>query len=282
MVNEGDDFYVGTKITNDVLNKFIHIGFPKEVKSGYQVLPQGLGPVSRFNKDGKYIILRHLPKEIKYREMCIKDWHGAYHYVDVPYKRYPRKYVPAPGVELRYVIKEDGPWILSPKQTKGYTPEDWIKHVINLFLEILGNCTILDSSLEPTIVNIPVQRVNWEILPEGDYPWDRNSLLTDGLISHKPNKAHFQMHCLKEISKYKPAGLVRGRGGFNGYLIFRFPEKNIFVMENVIYGNATYVFENNWTQFSKLTKAEIIGNKYQKERIVHRKGWENSICKLLK
>ena len=52
-------------------------------------------------------------------------------------------------------------------------------------------------------------------------------------------------------------------------------------MENVIYGNATYVFEDDWEQFSQLTKAEIIQNSLVKRRIEHRSGWEAEIRRLL-
>jgi hypothetical protein len=52
-------------------------------------------------------------------------------------------------------------------------------------------------------------------------------------------------------------------------------------MENVLYGNATYIFENEWEQFSRMTKAEIINNNLQKERFVHRNGWEDQIQSIL-
>lgn len=48
-----------------------------------------------------------------------------------------------------------------------------------------------------------------------------------------------------------------------------------------MYGNATYIFENDWEQFSRLTKAEIIQNNLEKGRIEHRSGWENEINKIL-
>ncbi|MPN37374.1 hypothetical protein SDC9_184891 [bioreactor metagenome] len=90
-----------------------------------------------------------------------------------------------------------------------------------------------------------------------------------------------QEHCANAILRHNPIELIYGSGGFRGYLIFKFPEKGIFVMENLMYGNATYVFENEWEQFSQLTKAEIIDNHLQKERFEHRIGWEEKINNLL-
>jgi hypothetical protein len=53
-------------------------------------------------------------------------------------------------------------------------------------------------------------------------------------------------------------------------------------MENMIYGNATYVFGDNWAELSKLSKAEIIQQNLQEKRLVHRKNWPFLIAKLLK
>ena len=47
-------------------------------------------------------------------------------------------------------------------------------------------------------------------------------------------------------------------------------------------GNATYVFEENWEELSKLTKAEIIRGKLQKDRIIHRENWDHYIIRLFK
>ena len=53
-------------------------------------------------------------------------------------------------------------------------------------------------------------------------------------------------------------------------------------MENMIYGNATYVFRDNWEEFSKLSKAEIIQNNLQEKRLVHRGSWPMQIGNLLR
>lgn len=53
-------------------------------------------------------------------------------------------------------------------------------------------------------------------------------------------------------------------------------------MENMIYGNATYVFRDNWEELSKLSKAEIIKNNLQDKRFVHRESWPYQISALLR
>ena len=58
--------------------------------------------------------------------------------------------------------------------------------------------------------------------------------------------------------------------------------KNLFVVENPLYGNATYVFDNNWEEFSKLSKSDVINNNLMKYRYEHRLGWESNIDNLLR
>ena len=50
----------------------------------------------------------------------------------------------------------------------------------------------------------------------------------------------------------------------------------------MIYGNATYVFRDNWEGLSKLSKAEIIQNNLQEKRLVHRVNWPYKILEILK
>ena len=46
-------------------------------------------------------------------------------------------------------------------------------------------------------------------------------------------------------------------------------------------GNATYVFDKDWEELSKLTKAQILDEGLQRDRVIHRKGWHQRIRHLL-
>ena len=281
-ISNDNNFYVCKKVNEISLELIKKIGFSDVVDVGEQILPRIVGAITRFNAQGGFIKLKDLPMETCYREIAVKDWHGNYHYVDVPYKRYQRKEILPPSIELKVVEKDGILFLSSPLLLRNDNNRGVIKHVINLFLELFGSCEILDESLLPVLSSIPTRKVNWKILPEGEYPWKRLAKVAGDLESPRSGKAKIQEHCIDAILKYRPTDIVYGSGGFRGYLVFRFPEKDLFVMENVMYGNATYVFENNWEQFSQLTKAEIINNRFQKDRIEHRTGWENQIDKLLK
>ena len=50
--------------------------------------------------------------------------------------------------------------------------------------------------------------------------------------------------------------------------------------ESIHIDNATYIFDDDWEELSQLTKAEILDNNYQKDRIIHRKNWYKDIKKL--
>jgi hypothetical protein len=280
-IQEGSRFYVCKKLVEIPSSIIAKVGFTNTTEVGNQVLPKILRSISRFNAQGSFVKLKDLPMETCYREIAVKDWHGNYHYVDIPYKRYQRKIIPAPSIEIKIIENAGVLYVISPFLIRNEKSRTLIKHVINLFLELFSSCEILDDSFAPAISAIPTKRVNWEILPPGEYPWKRLATMIADIASNKEGKIKLQEHTVDVITKYNPSSLVYGAGGFLGYLVFVFPEKNIFLMENVMYGNATYVFENDWEKFSQLTKAEIINNHLQKERFEHRSGWEAKINKLL-
>lgn len=280
-IKDGEDFFVVKEAGDVSLKKMKRIGFSDGLINGAQVLPSIVGPVTRFNAKGGFYKFKNLPMETVYRSVCVKDWHGNDHYVDVPYKRYPRENIMPPSVELKIVDIKGAYYFISPKMRKSVAEEQNNKHIINLFLELFGSCEIFNQSYESAISTIPTKRVNWHILPEGEYPWNRMLQLAGNLLSKRVGKSKMQKHNITTIARYKPKEIIYGIGGFRGYLVFVFPEKNLFVMENVIYGNATYVFDDNWERFSQLTKAEIIKNNFQKYRFEHHKGWEDKIKEIL-
>jgi hypothetical protein len=286
------DFKINDKIYIGLINVVTHkarleeAGFTGSLAVGEQVLPSIFGPVSRFNAEGTDKVRRDLPMETAYRqqEWSWKEWDGTEHskIVDVPYKRYPREPIPPPSKELQILKNATGNKVVASALFKYDTKSlQVLTHVINLFLEIFGECEVLREDLEP-IVPTAVKRLNWKILPQGKYPWEKlRSHIAPILARAKKGKVPIISARLSTIAKESPEFVAIGEGGFDGYVIFGFPKKNLFVLESAYYGNATYVFEKNWEQLSKLTKAEILDAKLQKARIVHREGWTNIVAKLL-
>lgn len=82
--------------------------------------------------------------------------------------------------------------------------------------------------------------------------------------------------------KYDPSRAYQGVGGYSGYLVFEFGQGNLYVFESIMYGNATYIFENEWEEVSKLTKKEIIENQLAVARIIHNQAWSREVNRYLR
>jgi hypothetical protein len=78
---------------------------------------------------------------------------------------------------------------------------------------------------------------------------------------------------LESVNAYGPEFVAVGRGGFRGYIVFGFPQMDLYVLESAFTGNATYVFRGDWENLSKLTKAEVLREDLQEARLIHREGW---------
>jgi hypothetical protein len=272
-------------------DKLVQAGFTRDLNEGEAVLPsEHLGPVCGYNAEGKYIVHKDQPMETAYRqiEWTWEEWRGRYdteemsRIVDVPYQRYPRTFVPPPSIELTVCTAADGSKIIAAPPVD-YTSENQalILHVINLFLELFSECNVLTEELEAVTI-APVRRLNWRILPPGRRPWNEVREEVEPIISQATEgnqrviRARFQA-----IAQYNPEFVAIGHAGFRGYVIFGFAEKNLFVLESAYHGNATYVFDEDWEELSKKTKAEILNESLQKDRIIHREGWFSRVDSML-
>lgn len=286
------DFQPGTNVCIGVNNLERHItkinrcGFSNPILVGERLIPAPLfGQISRFNAEGKYIKRKDLPMETVYRsvERTWTDWHGNEHsgYVDVPYHRYPREYVPAPYNELQVLEDAIGnKLIVSEFVVVNDNNLSKITTIINLFLEIFGECYILREDLVPQL-NVPIIRLQWRILPPGVYPWERLRVhLAPAIESVRRNKGAI-MRRFEVLNSYGPTEIAIGEAGFRGYVAFRFPERNINILESSYVDNATYVFGNDWEELTRLSKSEIINGNLHLDRVIHNPLWENSIRRII-
>jgi len=108
-VARGDRIVLGLTSLSQHRNALLEMGFTFPLRIGETVLPApSFGPISRYNADGKYKIHRNQPKETAYRtiEWHWKEWRGRYDseerskFVDVPYEKYKRTFIPPPSMEL--------------------------------------------------------------------------------------------------------------------------------------------------------------------------------------
>ena len=85
----------------------------------------------------------------------------------------------------------------------------------------------------------------------------------------------------KYLEEFKPDIEYQGTAGYSGYIAFAFSSKNIYVLDSILYGNATYIFGGNWEEISQLTQKQIIDDNLYKYRIIHDKKWKTEIGNIL-
>jgi hypothetical protein len=286
----GSNLIIGVSDIQRFQKKLEQAGF-KDFAEGESVLPATtFGSKSRFNADGKDEPQKHLAKEevCWMREWCWKQWRGknppeeVCDLRDQCRERYPRKHIPAPCIYLTIATNPQGKKIvISPLST--YDPDypTPLLHIINLFLEIFGECEIFQENLE-AMVKVPIRRKNWRILPGGPYPWNRIYQELEETVKQAPRgNQKLIWDRLQHISQHEPKFLAVGEGGFKGYFVLAFPGKNLFFLESLACNNATYVLGEDWEKLSKLTKAEILNESLHKERLIHRRGWHQRVRDLL-
>lgn len=283
-------FKVVHNLKNIDTNLLTKIGYLLPMESGSKILPNILGPISKFNANGKYIPLKHLPKENRFLyqiEWTWTEFHGDKEVEQSDFKDiyrlcYQRDFIPPPSVEFTYMEYNGESLIVSDELVNDENNYDNIKHIINLFLEIFGECELKYSDLE-NIIPPAIKKVNWTMLPPGEYPWLReNTYIYDMLSKKAPRTANPIIARQNEINSFKPDEIYQGAGGFRAYIAYVFKEKGVTVLESTQIDNATYLFNLNWEQTSQLTKAQILQNNLHIDRIIHSKGWLKKLGKYLK
>lgn len=253
-------------------------GFDKDAVDGTTLLPSIVGKVTRYNAEGKWMKQMKAPLETVYHTTMRywKDWHGNDHsgLVDMPYKRRPRRFIAPPSIELTLSKNTEGKvTIVSGLVGDWRNDEEPLIHAINLFLELFGECVILDEE-KSEVLPTNIQRVNWKILPEGEYPFERvKQELRPVLNRINKSKRSFVDERLERLNGFKPEYTVIGQNGFSGYIVMAYPDRNLYILESLLYGNATYALSEDWQSVSQLSKAEILNNRLHKGRVIHRTNW---------
>lgn len=290
-IEDGSTFRVAVQLTDGNRDKLLQrAGFSLPVTSGDVVLPAQVGPVTRYNADGKWCPRRDLPKESRYIRTVKWRWkqwagHGAYDEMedqrDIFRDCYVRDFMPPPSVEITYAIHEGKNFVISPILVKEARQEEKICHVINLFLELFGECELMHENLAP-FINIQTQRVNWRMLPEGEYPWPKvEGHLRGNLRRLSKDMQDIILDRQKTICEYGATKCYVGLGGFSDYISYIFEDKGVVVLESIRKDNAIYVFGKNWKQFSRLSKAEVLSNSHHQQRIIHSKNWKEKLKDVL-
>lgn len=284
-INEGDFVVIGKKFSEiPNLNLLQKIGFTESLEEGETLIPYIFGRKTKKNVEGIFIPLKDEPKE----RFSVSYWakpYGIHSEKMITYtrERYQKKHIPGMEVKMSIGIDQDGDkYILtSPIEYIDKNKEE-ILLSINIFLEIFGSCKLLNNNL-CSILPENIKELNWEILPAGLNPWNKIIDYFEGTIFKSKKISTIEVY-RKRIKLFDSLGLVpvaKGKAGLLGYIISKCPNKDEYILENFNYGNATYVFDANYEDLSKLTKKEIIDSGLYIDRITHTKSWEEDIKKII-
>lgn len=289
-VRRGDRVLVGLRDLPRFADRLREMGFSAAPDVGETILPAAIGPVGRFNAEGSYKKHKDQPKETAYRqaEWKWREFRGRYDteemskIVEIPYERYPRTFLPPPSVELSVKELEGGETVLVSPTIEFVEDRDAeLVHTINLFLELFGECELFRQDLTP-VVEPKLVRLNWEVLPKGKLPWAQLQRHLRPVIERQPEGNRVVIDKRHEaISAFDPEFVAIGQGGFDGYVIFGFPSKSLYILESTQVNNATYVLDRDWEELSNMTKAELLNNDLHKERLIHRENWFVALNRVL-
>lgn len=265
-------------------------GFSAKPQPGDTILPTPVGSISKYNANGRYVVRKDLPKEYRYVmtiEWTWQQWNGPHSTVEQTEDRaiykycYQREFLEPPSSELLIADHNGQLLIISEELRKTLSETDRVRHVLNLFLELFGEYEIRHAGLQ-SIVPPNIHKVNWKLLPPGQYPWSRvRQHVTQVLENATPRYANPIYRRLEKIASFNPEEVYVGQGGFRSYVAYIFRSKTLAVLESVMLDNATYVFGQDWHEVSQMTKAEIIRGDLHLDRIIHAKNWAFRIDELL-
>lgn len=265
------------------------MGFDLPVEAGMSVLPaKNIGPVSRFNAEGKLIVRSDLPKEAACRphywtriEYRGRDRVEVSDVVYIHYFRYPREFIAPTEIRFTVGVTALGDKIVASEAYTYGEQDNLLLTAINLQLECFGSCTI--SADDGTPIKFPViRRLDWDVLPPGKYPWTEIKERTFRNLSNlKPSSRIVIQMRLEAIAAYEPDFYAVGRSGFAGYIVLGFKRLGLYFLECQRIDNATYVFGSNWETLSQLTKRDILVGELHEHRLIHGPAWASQVRQLL-
>ena len=250
-------------------------------------LPEPNGKYSYYNRYGKEIIRKDLPKETRYTPVETPNWGdeaNGTHTVYLPYEKFPRDYE-APALAIIQMDSPDTNPNLATyairfrlNEIMDRTSVDFQNRLLeglNILQEQLGSCGVQGADV-PLSEYIKTLNVTWEILPPGTAEEAVERLYRGRNPSEKERGViHDRYRFLKELD---PQNMVYGTSGFQRYFGAMI-RPDLVVFENVEYGNAIYVMFDSWETLSGLSRIELLSGRFGDafERVVHGPQWKEKV-----
>ena len=278
------DFSSGDKVVLSIPNVLIHTKLVKfGIASIYDqyTVPNMISKLTVVNCDGKWNVLKHLDKEMRLieKEYSIKDWTGNWHYGVCQFEKmcYRREFIEP--LNIHFIRTSTG--IHSIPLEIG-TDDDEIKETINLLLDMNDSCVIQLEGKEHIFNDILVEKVNWAFLPKGvEFRDAIHEKIIEKNTGRKPDYLTTIMNRSDKVLDYKPDKIWIGLNTFHEYIAYGFESLGLVVLESNKLSNATYVFDLNWKDLSKITKGQLISGNLFEHRLIHDQNWEAKIHSIL-
>lgn len=277
-LHHDDKFHVAAALSEEDILRLQRYGICSD-KTARIPIPHRTA--TQLNSDGKWILLRDLPKQpcSFVHAYHLVDWHGNDHYGTCIQERwcYQRKLIPP--TELAFVI-EDGV-LYSPLLENSEADMERIRVAMNVILEMVGHCEIRTADKAPALPPVRQAEVPWEILRAGTKDCDDWAKYVNKAVERKPKAQQVEICRRHEhLMEMRPEFCVLGAQNFFGYVVYGFPALNLFLFESSCINNATYAFRGDWETASMLTKMEVLSGGLQEARIYHTEQWHENIGRL--
>lgn len=254
------------------------------------VLPEeNVGRYSTYNRNGREIKLRKLPKVSRSYSADspnFGDWSKGSHTVTWDRKVYQRKYWLPQGINITMSLLEENTDIFIIKfsldtliSKTAIDFEETLLYHFNLLQENCGACNIFDADAS-NAEYIKTLVVEWELLPPGESNFNNNlNYITDKTNNNSPNFKNELQDRMTFFESLSIRKYIIGVNSFNRYF-GAILNNNLVILENVRYGNAIYIFYEDWDKLSKLSRIELLNSNSSKfTRITHTKKWKYKVEK---
>lgn len=260
----------------------------RQITAGEPVLlPRTRGLFAARNLDGWAEKRKDLSKEMREVSNWAPDWNGnGHHLVSRIIEAWPLQYHRARLNTISATVLEqlrDGALVKFridqplPRESDTFATD--LKFNIRFLKEAVGAANVYDADLSDEEF-AKIQTVDWEMLPAGSEDRVLAQLATRRGVSEERMRVASER--LRTLDRLGHDGFILGTGRFSNYFGAKFGQR-LVALENLEYGNALYVFEEDWEGLSKLSRSELIRRHDPKvHRIPHLPGWQSAIRKLLR
>lgn len=259
-----------------------------QITSGEPVLlPRTRGLFAARNLDGWVEKRKDLSKELREVSNWAPDWNGSgYHLVSRTIEAWPLQFHRARLNTISATVLEqlrDGALVKfrvdQPLSRESDTFATDLKFNMRFLKEAVGAFSVFPADMSDEEF-AKIQTVDWEMLPVGS----ADRVLAKLALRHGASADRMRVagERLRTLERLGHDGFIVGTGRFSNYFGARFG-KSLVALENLEYGNALYVFEENWEELSKLSRSDLVRRRDpQVHRIPHVSGWQSVIRKLLR